>query len=129
MDGQCRPWTFHWPAKAEKRNANEKPGYVVERAVAVCLLFRRWPEGRPEGVQKGGGSSYQLTNADKYGDVLSLTFATDWPAIQCSAAIDGLKVGSGMGTGLAGVAKVSIRVPAKYDDRRATDFVIECSRY
>jgi hypothetical protein len=80
-------------------------------------------------VQKGGGSSYQLTNADKYGDVLSLTFATDWPAIQCSAAIDGLKVGSGMGTGLAGVAKVSIRVPAKYDDRRATDFVIECSRY
>ena len=57
------------------------------------------------------------------------TFATDWPAIQCSAAIDGLKVGSGMGTGLAGVAKVSIRVPAKYGDRQATDFVIECSRY
>jgi hypothetical protein len=79
-------------------------------------------------VQKGG-SSYQLTNADKYGDVLSLTFATDWAAIQCSAAIDGLKVGSGMGTGLAGVAKVSIRVPTKYGDRRATDFLIECSRY
>ena len=80
-------------------------------------------------AQRGGGGSYQLTNADKYGDVLSLTFATDWPAIQCSAAIDGLKVGSGMGTGLAGVAKVSIRVPERYIDRRATDFIIECSRY
>jgi hypothetical protein len=73
--------------------------------------------------------SYTLTDTEKVGNALRLTFATKWPAIQCSAAIDGLKVGSGQGNSLAGVAKVSIYVPTKYEARSARDFVIECSQY
>ena len=73
--------------------------------------------------------SYKLTSAEKFGDALRLTFATDWSAIQCSAAIGGLKVGSGMGNSLAGVAKVSIYVPSQYNARPASDFVFECSRF
>jgi hypothetical protein len=73
--------------------------------------------------------NYQLTDTEKVGNALNLTFATPWRSIQCSAAIDGLKVGSGQGTSLAGVAKMSIYVPAKYDGRPARDFVIECSQF
>jgi hypothetical protein len=73
--------------------------------------------------------NYQLTDTEKVGNALHLTFATSWRSIQCSAAIDGLKVGSGQGNSLAGVAKVSIYVPAKYDGRPARDFAIECSQF
>lgn len=78
---------------------------------------------------KPATGSYKLTSAEKFGDALRLTFATDWSSIQCSAAIDGLKVGSGMGNSLAGVAKVSIYVPTKYNARPASDFIFECSRF
>lgn len=80
-------------------------------------------------ASKAPTGGYQLTSAEKFGDALRLTFATDWPAIQCSAAIDGLKVGSGMGNSLAGVAKVSIYVPTKYNARPASDFLFQCSRF
>ena len=99
--------------------------------LATALLVACSAPGGKSGAQGGHGSSssYKLTSAEKFGDALRLTFATDWPAIQCNAAIDGLKVGSGMGSSLAGVAKVSIYVPSKYNARPASDFVFECSRF
>lgn len=80
----------------------------------------------------GGGSasgSYKLTDAEKIGEAIRLTLATDWRGIQCSATVDGLKVGSGLGNSLAGVAKVSIYVPSKYNGRPVGDFVIDCARF
>jgi hypothetical protein len=84
---------------------------------------------KPPAASASTARNYQLTDTEKVGNALNLTFATSWRSIQCSAAIDGLKVGSGQGTSLAGVAKMSIYVPAKYDGRPARDFVIECSQF
>ena len=84
---------------------------------------------KPPAAAASAARNYQLTDTEKVGNALYLTFATSWRSIQCSAAIDGLKVGSGQGTSLAGVAKMSIYVPAKYDGRPARDFVIECSQF
>lgn len=78
-----------------------------------------------------GGSSgnYRVTDAEKIGEAIRLTLATEWRGIQCSASVDGLKVGSGLGNSLAGVAKVSIYVPSKYNARPVKDFVIDCARF
>jgi hypothetical protein len=84
---------------------------------------------KPPAAGASAARNYQLTDTEKVGNALHLTFATSWRSIQCSAAIDGLKVGSGQGNSLAGVAKVSIYVPAKYDGRPARDFAIECSQF
>jgi len=94
--------------------------------LVACSSTDVKPAQRTASPTKG---SYKLTSAEKFDDALRLTFATDWSSIQCSAAIDGLKVGSGMGNSLAGVAKVSIYVPSKYNARPASDFVFECSRF
>jgi hypothetical protein len=100
--------------------------------IAAALMLAACSSTDVKPAQKAGSSTkgaYKLTSAEKFGDALRLTFATDWSSIQCSAAIDGLKVGSGMGNSLAGVAKVSIYVPSKYNARPAGDFVFECSRF
>lgn len=100
--------------------------------VATVLLAACSSSGGVKSAPGGGGSStrlYQLTDAEKVGNALRLTFATEWRSLQCSAAIDGLKVGSGQGNSLAGVAKVSIYVPSKYESRPVGDFVIQCSQF
>lgn len=76
-----------------------------------------------------GNANYRVTDAEKIGEAIRLTLATDWRGIQCSASVDGLKVGSGLGNSLAGVAKVSIYVPSKYNARPVRDFVIDCARF
>lgn len=102
------------------------PLIIAALFVAACSS-----SGKPKApaASASNARNYQLTDTEKVGNALNLTFATPWRSIQCSAAIDGLKVGSGQGTSLAGVAKMSIYVPAKYDGRPARDFVIECSQF
>jgi hypothetical protein len=85
--------------------------------------------GPKAGSASSGGRLYQLTDSEKVGTGLRLTFATEWRAIQCNASINGLKVGSGQGNSLAGVAKVSINVPMKYENYPVGDFAIECSQF
>jgi hypothetical protein len=99
--------------------------------IAALFLAACSSSGKPKAAAPSASTArnYQLTDTEKIGNALNLTFATSWRSIQCSAAIDGLKVGSGQGTSLAGVAKMSIYVPAKYDGRPARDFVIECSQF
>jgi hypothetical protein len=99
--------------------------------IAVLLVAACSSSGtqKPPASAASTARNYQLTDTEKVGNALNLTFATSWRSIQCSAAIDGLKVGSGQGTSLAGVAKMSIYVPTKYDGRPARDFVIECSQF
>jgi hypothetical protein len=99
--------------------------------IATVLLIAACSSTGTQKVTSPASSAprYKLTDAEKFGTALRLTFATAWPAIQCSAAIDGLKVGSGQGNSLAGVAKVSIYVPSKYEHRPVRDFVIECAQF
>lgn len=99
--------------------------------VAAILLAACSSPGGGKNASGSTGSSrlYQLTDAEKVGNALRLTFATEWRSLQCSATIDGLKVGSGQGNSLAGVAKVSIYVPTKYESRPVGDFVIQCSQF
>ncbi|NJD23923.1 MAG: hypothetical protein FIB06_00805 [Betaproteobacteria bacterium] len=100
---------------------------VAALLVAACSSSGA---GKPaSGSSTGSSRLYQLTDAEKVGNALRLTFATEWRSLQCSAAIDGLKVGSGQGNSLAGVAKVSIYVPSKYEARPVGDFVIQCSQF
>lgn len=85
--------------------------------------------GSTGGSGGSGSGNYRVTDAEKIGEAIRLTLATEWRGIQCSASVDGLKVGSGLGTTLAGVAKVSIYVPSKYNARPVKDFVIDCARF
>lgn len=96
-------------------------------ALAATLLAACGTSGSAGSSPGGGG--YRVTDAEKFGEAIRLTLATDWRGIQCSASVDGLKVGSGLGNTLAGVAKVSIYVPSKYNARPVRDFVIDCARF
>lgn len=136
---RCRRATYVSLGPALKDNAAiTTPIRRAMRFQTACLLAAALvatacsstTASKPSGSARAGSArAYSLTDTEKFGNALRLTFATSWPAIQCSAAIDGLKVGSGQGTSLAGVAKVSIYVPAKYEGRQASEFSIECSQF
>jgi hypothetical protein len=99
--------------------------------VSAAILAACSSGGSKSAARSGlkASAPYQATDSEKIGNALRLTFATEWRSIQCSATIDGLKVGSGQGNSLAGVAKVSIYVPSKYESRPVGDFMIQCSQF
>lgn len=104
--------------------------HVAFGAVFIALNLAACSSGGGSRYADSRGSgSYKVTDAEKVGETIRLTLATDWRGIQCNASYNGLKLGSGLGNTLAGVAKVRIYLPSKYATQPVTDFKIECTAF